>query len=228
MSKAQGSPLSVRTWQTHNHKVPNASVKASRYITQNEKKQIMKQLENIVSQLSNLRHEKIGSLFEKEGHYKIKTCFSSEFLLHQKNKIRKIDRKSFHRKHDYYKFLLSIFRLHIQHLSMKHHVFFVPVSLAQEYRSYVNYFSAIDRWNNFVVIDSKIDSDNNRFHYFIASQILESMIPYFEQLKKQKNEFENEFVICHADLSTSNIFIDDDCNIICIIDQLSIRVICIN
>lgn len=218
MSKAQGSPLSVRIWQTHCHATPNASTKACRYLTKEEKEKIMKQLGAIVSQLSYLRHDKIGSLFEEEGHYRVKACLSPGYLLHQRDTIRGIYRGPFHREQDYYKSLLSIFRLHIQHLPMEHHVFFAPVPLPQEYRSYASYLSATDRWNDFVIVGSKIDSGKNRSHYFIASQLLEGMIPYFDQCEAQKNGFEDGFALRHSDLSINNIFVDEDCNITCIID----------
>lgn len=220
MSKAQGSPLSGRIWQAHCHATPNTSIKRSRYLTTEEKEKVMKQLGTISSQLSYLRLAKIGSLFEEEeeDHFSVKECLSPGHLLHQRDTIREIHRGPFDQEQDYYKSLLSIFRLHIQNLSMEHHVFFAPVPLPQEYSSYASYLSATDRWNDFVTIGSKVDSGRNRLHYFIASQFLEGMIPHLSQCESQNNGFEHGFPIRHFDLSTNNIFVDDDCNITCVID----------
>lgn len=218
MSKAQGSPLSGRIWQTHCHVTPNISNKRCRYLTKEEKEKVMKQLGVIASQLSYLRLDKIGSLFEEEDHYSVKECLSPGHLFHQRDTILGIHRGPFYQEQDYYKSLVSIFRRHIQHLPMEHHVFFAPVPVPQEYHTYASYLAATDRWNDFVTIGSKIDSGENRLHYFIASQFLEGIIPYLSQNESQNNEFEHGFPIRHPDLSTNNIFVDDDCNITCIID----------
>ena len=140
-----------------------------------EEKKIMKQLRVIVSQLSYLRFDKIGFLVEKEGCYTLNACLFSEHFLHHKNTIRRIYRRPFHSEQNYYESFLIIFRLHIQHFSMKHYVFFASVPLPQKYRNYASYLSATDRWNDFVIIDSKIDSGKNRLHYFIANQFFEHM-----------------------------------------------------
>lgn len=145
MSKAQGSPLSMRLWPSHCHATLNTSTKACWYLTKEEKEKIMKQLGVIVSQLSYLRFDKIGSLVEEEDCYTVNACLSSGHLLHHRNTIRRIYRGSFHLEQDYYESFFTIFRLYIQHLSMEHHVFFAPVPLPQEYCNYASYFSATDR-----------------------------------------------------------------------------------
>lgn len=165
MSKAQGSPLSTRLWPTHCHAIPNIPTKAGRYLTKEEKEKIMKQLGIIVSQLSYLRLDKIGSLFEEEGCYTVNECLSPGHIWYNRNTIRGIDRGPFHREQDYYQSLISIFRLHIQDLSMEYHIFFAPVPVPQEYRNYASYLSATDRWNDFVTVGSKVDNSKNRLHY---------------------------------------------------------------
>ena len=208
----------MRLWPTHCHATRNTSTKACRYFTKEEKKKIMKQLGVIVSQLSYLRFDKIGSLVEEKGCYTVNACLFSGHLLHHRNIIRGVYRGPFHLEQDYYESLFTIFRLHIQHFSMEHHVFFASVPLPQEYRNYASYLSATDRWNDFITIGFKVDSGKNRLHYFIASQFLERMIPYLSDHGAQKNDFEKRFSIRHSDLSINNIFVDDDCNITCIID----------
>ena len=44
------------------------------------------------------------------------------------------------------------------------------------------------------------------------------MIPYFSQCEAQTTGLEDGFPIRHPDLSINNIFVDDECNITCIID----------
>ncbi|KAH8730587.1 hypothetical protein GQ44DRAFT_756462 [Phaeosphaeriaceae sp. PMI808] len=217
MSKARGFPLSTRIWQTHADRVPNTSANPRRRFTNEEKEKIMKQLGAIVSQLSRLRLDKIGSLFEEQGCYTVKACLSPGHLLHERHTLREICRGPFYNEGDYFRSLLSAFLLHIQCLPMDHHIFFAPVPVPHEYQSYASYLSATDRWNDFVVVGSKTDSSKNHLYYFVAGQFLERMIPSFTS---ECCAFTNRsgYPIHHADLSSNNIFVDDDCNIPYIID----------
>ncbi len=179
----------------------------------------MEQLGAIVSQLSSLRLDKIGSLFEEEGCYTVKACLSPGHILHERHTFREIHRGPFAHESDYYRSLLSEFLLHIQYLPMSHHIFFAPVPVPSEYRNYATYLRATDRWNDFITVRSKIDSSTNRLNYFIASQFLESMIPSFtSQCEALTAQLGDGFPLRHPDLSMNNIFVDDDYNITCIID----------
>jgi hypothetical protein len=219
MSKAQGAPLSMRSWQAQPHGTPNSATKPRQFLTKSEKGKVMKQLGAIVSQLSSRRLDKIGSLFEEEGCYTVKACLSPGHVLHERHTFREIYRGPFDQESDYYRSLLSAFLLHIQFLPMSHHIFFAPVPVPPEYRDYASYLCATDRWNDFITVGSKIDSSTNRLNYFIASQFLETMIPSFtSQCEALTAQFGDGFPLRHPDLSMNNIFVDDDCNITCIID----------
>ncbi|KAF2191286.1 hypothetical protein K469DRAFT_720275 [Zopfia rhizophila CBS 207.26] len=218
MSKAHGSPLGTRTWHSQLHDIPNSSIPRP-CLTLKEKKKVMRQLGEITSQLSCLRFDKIGSLFEEEGCYSVKTCLSPGLLLHGRHTLKDIPRGPFFRESDYFRSLISALLLHIQCLPLEHHAFFAPVPVPAEYNSYASYLSATDRWNDFITVGSKIDSSKNRLDYFITGRLLEGMIPSLTtELNAFASTFGDGFPICHPDLSASNIFVDDDCNITCIID----------
>ncbi|KAF2189972.1 hypothetical protein K469DRAFT_625997, partial [Zopfia rhizophila CBS 207.26] len=219
MSKARGSPLGTRTWHSLLHDIPNSSVIPRQCLTEKERKKVMRQLGAITSQLSCLRLDKIGSLFEEEGCYSVKTCLSPGLLLHGRHTLKDIPRGPFSQENEYFSSLISALLLHIQYLSLEHHAFFAPVPVPAEYNSYASYLSATDRWNDFITVGSKIDSSKNRLDYFIAGRLLEGMIPsLISESEAFASTFGDGFPICHPDLSTSNIFVDDDFNITCIID----------
>ena len=219
MSKAQGSPLSTRSWHPQTHQLLNSPTSPYRCLTQEEKEKVMKELGAIVWQLSRLRLDKIGSLFEEEDCYFVKDCLSPGFFLNDRYTLRDINRGPFLQESDYYRSLLSAYLQHIQYLLLEHHVFFAPVPVPTEYNSYASYLSATDRWNDFVTVGSKIDSSKNRLDYFIAGRFLEGMISSFTIKSHQfANGYDDGFPIRHPDLSVNNIFVDDDCNITCIID----------
>ena len=219
MSKAQWSPLSTRSWRPQTYQPLNSPTSTYRCLTQEEKEKVMKQLGEIVSQLSHLRLDKIGSLFEEEGRYVVKDCLSPGFVLPDRYTLPDINRGPFLKESDYYGSLLSAFLLHIQHLRLGHHIFFAPVPVPTEYNSYASYLSATDRWNDFVTVGSKVDSSKNRLDYFIAGRFLEGMISSFTIKSHELPNGSNDgFPIRHPDLSANNIFVDDDCNITCVID----------
>ena len=219
MSKAQGSPLSTRCWHSQTHQLVNSPTSPRRCLTQEEKEKVMKQIGEIVWQLSRLRLDKIGSLFEEGECYVVKDCLSPGFFLHDRYTLRDIKRGPFLQDVDYYRSLLSAYLLHIQYLLLEHHVFFAPVPVPSEYNSYASYLSATDRWNDFVTVGSKVDCSKNRLDYTIAGQFLEGMISSFT-IKSDEfaNGYNDGFPLRHSDLSVNNIFVDDDFNITCIID----------
>ena len=179
MSKAHGSPLSTRSWRPLSDYPPKGITTPDRHLTKGEKEKVMKQLGAIVSQLSELRLDKIGSLFEDEGYYAVKCCLSPGLFLHDRYRLPEISHGPFLQESDYYQSLLSAFLLHIQCLSLEHHAFFAPVPVLAEYNSYASYLSAVDRWSDFVTVGATIDSSKNRLDYFIAGQFLHNMIPSF-------------------------------------------------
>ncbi|KAJ8064525.1 hypothetical protein OCU04_006855 [Sclerotinia nivalis] len=65
----------------------------------------------------------------------------------------------------------------------------------------------------------KIDHSNNRLDYCIAEHYLRDMIPSIDvPASTIPSEFANGYPLHHPDLSSSNIFVDEDFNISCIID----------
>jgi hypothetical protein len=102
---------------------------------------------------------------------------------------------------------------------MSHYIFFAPVPVPAEYRNYASYLRAINRWNVFTAVGLKIGSSTNRLNYFFASHFLERMIPSFtSQCKALTAQPGDVFPRRHPDPSMNNIFVEDDCNITCIIN----------
>lgn len=123
----------------------------------------MRQLGAIDSQLSCLRLDMIGSLFEEEECYTVKTCLSPGPFLPDRYQLEEISRGEFCQESDYYRAFISAFLLHSDCLPLEHHAFFAPVPIPAEHNSYASYLSATDRWNDFVIVGSKIDSSKNRW-----------------------------------------------------------------
>jgi hypothetical protein len=177
----------------------------------------MEQLGEIVSQLSSLRFNKIGSLFDGTEGFSVRACLSPGLLLKDRHTLDGISSGPFLNGDDYYRSLLSAFRQHVEVLPLEHHTFFAPVPTPEEYECYDAYLSATERWNDFVALGSKIDSSKNRLDYFIAGEFLEVIIPSLRPGSVMDNH-EGGFPLHHPDLSASNVFVDDDCNVTCIID----------
>lgn len=180
----------------------------------------MKQIGGIIFQLSRLRFDHIGSLFEEGRTYRIKSALAPTFCLHGRDGFREdISRGPFTHEREYYESLVSAFLLHVEHLPLEHHIFLAPVPIPDEYNKYDDYLSATDRWNDFVTVGSKIDSGKNRLHYVILARLLQDIIPSLvDESYLNLTSVGAKYPLCHPDLSVNNIFIDDDCNITCIID----------
>jgi hypothetical protein len=68
-------------------------------------------------------------------------------------------------------------------------------------------------------VGGKIDSGRNRLDYYTAGYFCKQMIPFISGGSAPAlASFGDGFGPHHPDLSTSNIFVDDDLNITCIID----------
>lgn len=75
MSKAQGTLLSSYDWPWFTHaKPPRPSAIKRRPLTDAGKEKIMHQLGALVYEFSQLRLDKIGSLFGEAGDYVVKEC----------------------------------------------------------------------------------------------------------------------------------------------------------
>ncbi|KAI9798737.1 MAG: hypothetical protein M1825_005019 [Sarcosagium campestre] len=217
MSKAPGSPLSAWTWdQIQTSKAPSRVREPRPCLTSTQKSKIMRQLGQMTYLLSRLRFDKIGSIFEEAGSFQAKTCLSMALLLHGRDQFGKeISRGPFTEECEYYTSLTSTLRLHAELLPLEHHAFFAPVPIPIEYKDYDDYLNAMDRWNDFVTLGSKIDSGKNRLDYFVLGTLLQQMVQSLAQITPAAP---SGFPLSHPDLSASNIFVDDDLNVTCIID----------
>lgn len=210
MSKAPGSPLQ-HTWKDSEKDEPNMS--------QEKKIKVMFQLGVIIWQLSRLCFDEAGSFFEEDEEFQIRTCLSRGLLLYERQSLEDINRGPFKSEKQYYEAHVSIFLEHVKYLQLGHHCFFAPIPVRSEYNDYVGFRKASDGWSDFAIVQSKIDSSENRFDYVIVGEVFSKIIT------KRTNDISNTFLndrqyrfsIYHFDFSVDNIFVDEDFNI-CIID----------
>ena len=207
MSKARGTPLE-HTWRTLN-------------ISHDYKAKIVFQLGVLTEQLTRLCFDRAGSLFEEDEEFHIKTCLSRGLLLHGRHSLPDIPRGPFKLEKDYYQAQFSAFFEHVKCLPLAHHCFLAPVPTPGEYgNSYSAFQEASAWWSDFVTLQSKIDSSDNRTDFVIAGEILaEIMHPWVDGcLNIPPVRRGNRFALHHPDLSVSNVYVDADFNITCIID----------
>ncbi|KAJ5700465.1 hypothetical protein N7536_003478 [Penicillium majusculum] len=202
MSEAPGWPLS-KVWRSTGSPQPDLE-------TLNKAK-VLSQLGGLTWKLSQLRFDKIGSLFEENGSFEIKECLSRGHMLHERYSLE-IPRGPFASQARFYDSLVSAFSEHAEILPLSHHCFVAPVPSRDEYQSHTQYESAVNLWSDFVTIGRKTDSSDNRLDYIIAGDALRDIILELPAINPET------FPLCHADLSVNNIYVDDDYNITCIID----------
>ncbi|KAJ5227976.1 hypothetical protein N7489_008684 [Penicillium chrysogenum] len=203
MSEASGRPLS-KFWKSAGSLQPDLETPI--------KAKILSQLGGITWKLSQLRFDKIGSLFEDES-FEIKECLSRGHMLHGRYSLE-IPRGPFTSEAKFYNSLVSAFLEHAEILQLSHHCFVAPVPSRDDHQSSIQYESAVDLWNDFVAVGSKTDSSDNRLDYIIAGDALRDIVRNLE-LPTVNSE---TFPLCHPDLSVNNIYVDDDYNITCVID----------
>jgi hypothetical protein len=218
MGKAPGFPLSDFAWDA----CPEGMITSRKprpCLKRANKEKIMWQLGDIISQLLKLRFQKIGSLFEENGQYVVRKCLSPALIWHERDSLDDdVPRGPFQHDHEYHEALLSAFLLHVKELPLEQHIFFAPIPELKEFETFLSHRSAVSRWNDFVTVGSKIDSSKNRLDYCTAGYFLQKMIPSISQRSFTTLGDLNGNPLGHPDLSTSNIFVDDDFNITCIID----------
>lgn len=206
MSEAPGWPLS-NVWRSVSDSKPDLDIH-----TQGK---ILSQLGAITWKLSQLRFDKIGSLFEEnDGSFQIKKCLSRGHVEHDRYILEEIPRGPFTSETDFYNSLVSAFSEHAEILQLSHHCFVAPVPSQDDYQSRSQYMEAVGLWNDFVAVGDKIDSANNRLNYIIAGSALREIVQGLELPSVSPGSFP----LYHADLSANNIYVDDDYNITCIID----------
>lgn len=217
MSKAPGTQLQNFRWDPH--PLEKGVFPQREHLSPMQKEKIMRQLGGIVSQLSNLRFNKLGSLFQETGEYRVGKCLSPAFIFHDRETLGDVERGPFKHDEEYYQALVSVFLLHVQELRLQHNVFFAPIPILEGFQTSQSRRSALSRWEDFVKIGGKFDSGKNRLDYCTAGHFLQQIIPFISRdAIGAEVELVDGFPLCHPDLSASNIFVDGDLNITCIID----------
>lgn len=204
MSEAPGWPLS-KVWTPVGSPQPD--------LDNPSKARIITQLGSITWKLSQLRFDKIGSLFEEDGSIEIKECLSRGHMLHGRYALE-VPRGPFASKMEFYDSLIRAFSEHAEILQLSHHCFMAPVPSSEDYQSIDQYKNAVSLWNDFVTVGCKTDSSDNRLDYIIAGDALRDIVRKLELPAVDPETFP----LCHADLSVNNIYVDDDYNITSIID----------
>ena len=210
MSKVNGFPLSKK-WRSPGSQGPSLSLE--------EKSRILFQLSLITWQLSQLRFEEIGSLFEENGHLQVKSCLSPGLVISERDTLEELPCGPFTSEKEYFNALISALLQHTECLP-KSPCFFAPCPTRNEYDDDHEYCRACDQWNNFVTFGSKIDGADNRVDYMIVGDCLREIVSkWVEEMSGfSQNIGRKRFCLHHPDLNVNNIFVDDDCQITCIID----------
>ncbi|EGD93150.1 protein kinase subdomain-containing protein [Trichophyton tonsurans CBS 112818] len=212
MSKAKGSPLSTK-WNSRGSQKSALSLK--------EKAKVLSQLGSITWQLSQLRFEEIGSLFEEgDGHFQVGSCLSRGLVDFDRDSLNELPRGPFSCENEYVDALVSAFLQHTECLQLHHHCFFAPLPTRKRYDDDREYRRACEQWNNFITLGSKIDGSDNRTDYVIVGHSLRAIASKWTMkgVTAGPQHTNLEFALHHPDLNVNNIFVDDDCRITCIID----------
>ncbi|KAL8875970.1 MAG: hypothetical protein Q9198_005750 [Flavoplaca austrocitrina] len=211
MSKAAGSPLQP-AWLSSG--TPGSC------ITEEQRAKILFQLGAITWKLSRLRFSQAGSLFDENEEVNVKTCLSRGLLADKRDIADDIPRGPFDTETDYYEAHVAAFLEHVKYLPLAHHCFFAPIPARSDYDDRTDHRAAVDHWNNFVSVESKIDSSYNKTDYVIAGEALLNLLAEWTSRLSTyfAHEDKNRFVLYHPDLSADNIYVDEDFNITCIID----------
>ncbi|KAJ5940720.1 hypothetical protein N7516_000888 [Penicillium verrucosum] len=200
MSKASGVPLSTYQWEDDMASPPGIDDSPQPVLSTIQKRRILGQLGGIHAALSNIRFGEIGSLFmDSNNSYATRKCLFPSLVWQHRDEFDDTDvtRGPFSEAKTFYMASINSFLAHSAELPMEHHLFHAPVPVVQEYDSFEEYRLATDRWNDYATVGSKIESRENRLDYTLVGISLRDM---------------------HPDISTQNIFVDEDLNITCIID----------
>ncbi|KAF5588710.1 altered inheritance of mitochondria [Fusarium pseudoanthophilum] len=213
-SKASGRPLSDYRWTEPVIPPPNIRHCISQLpLSDSDRKKIMNQLGTIMSRLSKVQFDKIGSLFEDDtSGFSVGECLSPVLTWRSRDSLEaEIERGPFTEETTYLRSLISAFTAHAEELSLTPYLFFSPLPKPADYPTWDSFLAATDRRGDFIVVGDKLEGSKNRLDYCIAGQILEEMVP-------KLLSGSTAFTISHPDLHTGNIFVDEDLNVTCIID----------
>ncbi|KAJ5540184.1 hypothetical protein N7513_008516 [Penicillium frequentans] len=202
MSEASGRPLS-KFWRATSSR-DGLDIRT--------KSKILHQLGRITWKLSQLRFDKIGSLFEEHGSINIGECLSRGHMSHQRYRLD-IPRGPFTSEAEFYDSVIEAFSQHAELLPLKTHCFVAPVPMRKEFKSEEQFTWAEKLWIDFMLVGRKIDTADNRLDYMIAAEALRDILG-----KLELPTVIATFPLFHPDLSINNIFVDNDYNITCVID----------
>lgn len=189
MSKAPGMPLSTFDWKENMKKAPKVAYNSRDVLTLAQKQKVMKQLGRICASLSNLRFNQLGSLFLQEKGYVIGKSLYPGLTWQGRDLFGddEIPRGPFDDARGFYSALVSAFFAQVTDLAMYHHLFHAPVPVPTEYEDYNDYYAATDRWNDYVAVGSKIDSDKSRLEYALVGTALKDIAPLLAERDNQFN-----------------------------------------
>lgn len=211
MSKAEGRTLAEYYWvpvSTPGYELPWPLLP----VPEGGREKVMSQVGAMMSQLSDLRFDSIGSIFEDgDGGYSVGECLSPSFTWQSRDELEGINRGPFSEESQYLDSLISMFTEHAKELELKTHGFFAPSPMLSDYPDLGSYQAAGRRWNDFVMIGAKLESSKNRLDYCIAGELIREMLPRI-------STGDDSFTLSHPDLNVGNLFVDDDLNVTCIID----------
>ncbi|PYI11874.1 RNase H domain-containing protein [Aspergillus sclerotiicarbonarius CBS 121057] len=207
MSKASGWSLG-QVWKQPGFGKPDLATDL--------KAKVVDQLGEMIYKLSQLRFNKIGSLFEQDGIFRVDECLSRGHILHDRYSLEDVPRGPFTSEVQFFDSLIAALNQHAEVLPLSHHCFVAPIPPRGDYESIEQYHRACDLWNDFVTVGNKIDSSDNRLDYIVAANALQEFISTWRSRLPQSDS--QSFPLYHPDLSVNNIYVDDDYNITCIID----------
>ncbi|CAK7220282.1 hypothetical protein SCUCBS95973_004106 [Sporothrix curviconia] len=99
---------------------------------------------------------------------------------------------------------------------MYHHLFLAPVPVYHDgYHSFAAFRAASDWWNDVAALGGQpTEASRNRLHYCLVARLLrEAIVPILAAASDDRG-----FALCHAYLSTQNIFVDSDLQVTGIMD----------
>ncbi|EPE09970.1 rnase h domain containing protein [Ophiostoma piceae UAMH 11346] len=217
MSKVPGRALFEYDWADA-FRVPDFRVQMKFLpMTDRDREKVMGQLGGIMSLLSDIKFDKIGSLFAADdgsGDCSVGECLNPSLIWENRDQLQGIDRGPFNQESQYFSSLISAFVSHAKELPLTPHTFFMPIPNASEYRDFAGYKAAVDRWEDFYVLGEGAEGSKNRLSYCLAGEFLREMIPSLVSDAAHSRGF----VPCHPDLHTGNIFVDENFNVTGIID----------
>ncbi|KAF4439463.1 Protein-glutamate O-methyltransferase SPCC1393.13 [Fusarium austroafricanum] len=104
-------------------------------LSDKDREKVMSQLGAIMSELSDRRFEKIGSIFnDGNGSYFVAECLSPSLTWQERDSLD-LDRGPFDEEHDYFMSFISAFTSHAQELQLTPHTFFAPVPDMLDYKT---------------------------------------------------------------------------------------------